>query len=429
MEAIRVQMRRMGWAIDWQREVSAHEPTFYRWTQWLFLKFLEHGLIYRKEAPGQLVPVRPDGARERARRRRPLLALREHRRDAEHGAVVLQDHRRTPTSCSPTWRSSTGPRARRRSRPTGSAAPKARRCCSASRSSTSTSRSSRRVPTRCSARRSSSSRPSRRSRRCSRDRRPRRCVLRADRRSAADRGARAAREDRRLHRPLCDEPGQRRADPDLGRRLRPDGVRHGRDHGGPRARRARRRVRTSVRPADRPGDRRRREADLLGAVQRAGRAGGKAARSSSGCRSTGRRSRRSTTACATGASRASATGAPDPGHLLPRRRHRAGARGPVAGAVAGGRGLPAEGPAATRLQRRVHQRAVPEVRRAGASARPTRWTRSSTRPGTSCATPIRRTITRRSIAGSRTTGCRSTSTSAASTTRRATCSIRASSSR
>ena len=50
MEAIRVQMRRMGWAIDWQREVSAHEPTFYRWTQWLFLKFLEHGLAYRKEA-------------------------------------------------------------------------------------------------------------------------------------------------------------------------------------------------------------------------------------------------------------------------------------------------------------------------------------------------------------------------------------------
>jgi len=34
MEAIREQMRRMGWAIDWQREVSAHEPTFYRWTQW-----------------------------------------------------------------------------------------------------------------------------------------------------------------------------------------------------------------------------------------------------------------------------------------------------------------------------------------------------------------------------------------------------------
>ena len=56
MEAIRVQMRRMGWAIDWQREVSAHEPTYYRWTQWLFLKFFEHGLAYRAEAPVKWCP-------------------------------------------------------------------------------------------------------------------------------------------------------------------------------------------------------------------------------------------------------------------------------------------------------------------------------------------------------------------------------------
>ena len=51
--------------------------------------------------------------------------------------------------------------------------------------------------------------------------------------------------------PLRDEPGQRRADPDLGRRLRADGVRHRRDHGRARARRARPRVRRDVRPADR----------------------------------------------------------------------------------------------------------------------------------------------------------------------------------
>ena len=41
--SITQQMRRMGWAIDWQRVVSAHEPTYYRWTQWLFLKFFEEG--------------------------------------------------------------------------------------------------------------------------------------------------------------------------------------------------------------------------------------------------------------------------------------------------------------------------------------------------------------------------------------------------
>ncbi len=64
-----------------------------------------------------------------------------------------------------------------------------------------------------------------------------------------------------------------------------------------------------------------------------------------------------------------------------------------------------------------------------AAARPTRWTRSSTRRGTSCATATRTTTGRRSTGASSTTGCRSTSTSAASTTRRVTCSIRASSSR
>jgi leucyl-tRNA synthetase len=56
IDSISRQMRRMGWAIDWDREVSAHEPTYYHWTQWLFLRFLEHGLIYRKEAPVNWCP-------------------------------------------------------------------------------------------------------------------------------------------------------------------------------------------------------------------------------------------------------------------------------------------------------------------------------------------------------------------------------------
>ena len=54
--AIRAQMRRLGWAIDWDREVSTHEPEYYRWTQWLFLKFYEQGLAYRKEAPVKWCP-------------------------------------------------------------------------------------------------------------------------------------------------------------------------------------------------------------------------------------------------------------------------------------------------------------------------------------------------------------------------------------
>ena len=53
---IRAQMKRLGWAIDWDREVSSHDPAYYRWTQWLFLKFYEHELAYRKEAPVNWCP-------------------------------------------------------------------------------------------------------------------------------------------------------------------------------------------------------------------------------------------------------------------------------------------------------------------------------------------------------------------------------------
>jgi leucyl-tRNA synthetase len=57
IERIGEQMRRLGWAIDWDREVSAHELTYYRWTQWLFLRFFERDLAYRREAPVNWCPV------------------------------------------------------------------------------------------------------------------------------------------------------------------------------------------------------------------------------------------------------------------------------------------------------------------------------------------------------------------------------------
>ncbi|MGZ8740993.1 MAG: leucine--tRNA ligase, partial [Gaiellaceae bacterium] len=50
IELIRGQMKRLGWAIDWSREFSTHDPEYYRWTQWLFLKFFEAGHAYRKAA-------------------------------------------------------------------------------------------------------------------------------------------------------------------------------------------------------------------------------------------------------------------------------------------------------------------------------------------------------------------------------------------
>jgi leucyl-tRNA synthetase len=54
--SIRAQMQRLGWAIDWDRVLATHEPEYYRWTQWLFLKFFEHGHVYRKQVPVKWCP-------------------------------------------------------------------------------------------------------------------------------------------------------------------------------------------------------------------------------------------------------------------------------------------------------------------------------------------------------------------------------------
>jgi leucyl-tRNA synthetase len=56
IDSIRRTMKRLGWAIDWSREFSTHEPEYYRWTQWLFLKLFEAGHAYRKAAPVNWCP-------------------------------------------------------------------------------------------------------------------------------------------------------------------------------------------------------------------------------------------------------------------------------------------------------------------------------------------------------------------------------------
>ena len=48
--------KRMGMSFDWSRMVRTCDPEFYRWTQWLFLRFFERGLAYRKNAPVNWCP-------------------------------------------------------------------------------------------------------------------------------------------------------------------------------------------------------------------------------------------------------------------------------------------------------------------------------------------------------------------------------------
>jgi leucyl-tRNA synthetase len=57
IEQFQTQLRRWGLSIDWSREFGTHEPRYYRWTQWLFLKLFERGLAYRKEAAVNWCPV------------------------------------------------------------------------------------------------------------------------------------------------------------------------------------------------------------------------------------------------------------------------------------------------------------------------------------------------------------------------------------
>ena len=64
IDKMRRQFRTMGAMFDWDAELVTCEPDYYRWNQWLFLRFLEAGLAYRAKAPVDWCPNDGTLARE-----------------------------------------------------------------------------------------------------------------------------------------------------------------------------------------------------------------------------------------------------------------------------------------------------------------------------------------------------------------------------
>ena len=54
---MRAQLKRLGFAYDWSRELATCDPEYYRWEQWFFTKLYEKGLVYRKKAMVNWDPV------------------------------------------------------------------------------------------------------------------------------------------------------------------------------------------------------------------------------------------------------------------------------------------------------------------------------------------------------------------------------------
>ncbi len=247
----RRQFKEWGISIDWDREFGTHEPRYYRWTQWIFLRLFEKGLAYRKEAAVNWCPqdatvlaneqVLSDGTCERCGTQVEVRQLEQwFFRITDYADRLLDDletidwPQKVVTQQEHWIGRSEGAEVVFRCEELGHRLPGLHDAA------------------RHAVRRDVLRHGARAPRRPQAERLAGGARLHRARGPRVGRGARSGGqgEDGRPARAHRHQPRERRADPDVRRRLRADGVRHRRDHGRARARRARLRVRAEVRARD-----------------------------------------------------------------------------------------------------------------------------------------------------------------------------------
>lgn len=57
IDYMREQLRSLGFAVDWERELATCRPDYYKWNQWIFLRMLEKGIAYQKTGTVNWDPV------------------------------------------------------------------------------------------------------------------------------------------------------------------------------------------------------------------------------------------------------------------------------------------------------------------------------------------------------------------------------------
>ena len=250
IEAFQQQFREWGISIDWSREFGTHEPRYYRWTQWIFLQLLRARPGLPQGGGGQVVPAttRPcwptsrsiDGRCERCGHEVEVRQLEQwFFRITDYADRLLDDldddrlaRARQDDAAQLDRALARAPRSTFRCEELGIDYP-----VFTTRPDTLFGATffvmAPEHPDVVPPGRGHRARAGR-----ARVRQPRADTSRTEERGDADKPKTGV-----AARPHRDQPGQRRADPDVRRRLRADGVRHRRDHGRARPRRARLRLR------------------------------------------------------------------------------------------------------------------------------------------------------------------------------------------